>query len=170
MKVGTIDFAVYEDGRNFLGLAKIGLPDFSSKKLNVNGAGIPGDVDIPVIGHLDAMTMTIDFVDHQESQEKLAEMRVHVLDLRVAKQQFDKVAGKLAIDDHKYVVKVIPVSKTSGELAPASAQTTSNTYSCLYFAEYIKGKLIRKHDPFAYEHTDASGTNVLDPVKQALGM
>lgn len=77
---GTINFAVYEDGKNFLGLAKISLPDLNYKKLTINGAGIPGDVDIPVIGHTDAMSMTIDFVDHQRSQEKLAEMRVHVLD------------------------------------------------------------------------------------------
>lgn len=167
---GTINFAVYEDGKNFLGLAKISLPDLNYKKLTINGAGIPGDVDIPVIGHTDAMSMTIDFVDHQRSQEKLAEMRVHVLDLRVAKENFNLTAGKLGVDSHKYVVKVIPTTKSGGEVSPASAQTTSNTYTCLYLAEYINGELVKKHDPFGYEHIDASGTNVLDPVKQALGM
>lgn len=166
---GTIDFAVYEDGKNFLGIAKVGLPDISYKKIAVNGAGIPGDVDIPVLGHTDAMTMTIDFTDHRAEQERLAEMRTHVLDLRVAKESYDHVAGDISVIPHKYVVKVIPVSKTGGEVAPASAQTTTNTYSCLYMAEYINGKLVRKYDPFAYDHVDASGRNVLAAVKSALG-
>ena len=50
VKGGIIDYALYMDGKEFLGTARVTLPDISAKSFTANGAGIPGDVSFPVIG------------------------------------------------------------------------------------------------------------------------
>ena len=50
MNAGIINFEVYENGTNYMGIASVNLPQVTKKTFTVNGAGVAGDVDIPVKG------------------------------------------------------------------------------------------------------------------------
>lgn len=52
----VINFACYEDAKDFLGLASVTLPDVDFIVATVSGAGIAGNVEAPIIGHMNAMT------------------------------------------------------------------------------------------------------------------
>ena len=41
----NINFAVYEDGQEYLGMANIALPTLSNLVQSINGAGIAGNVE-----------------------------------------------------------------------------------------------------------------------------
>ncbi len=166
---GVINFAIYENGSEYLGVAKITFPDMSNKKLTVNGAGIPGDVDLPVPGHRDAMTCTIEFLDAPEAAYKLAETRVHLLDCRVAHENYNPTAAKIGVTGYKHVLEVIPTKLGSGSVAPSAAQAASGEYSCISRKDYIDGKLVLDYEPLNFKDVDASGTDHLAEVRKALG-
>lgn len=169
MKTGIINFEVYEDGVNFLGIAKVTLPDTTNKVLTVNGAGIAGDVDIPVPGHKDAMSVKIEFLDAPEAAYSLAEHRVHIIDIRAAHEDYDATTGAIKVVAYKHILEIIPKSQTGGTLAPTAAQAASGEYSCLSIQDYIDGKLMRHYDPLKIIDIDASGNDRGAPIRAALG-
>jgi phage tail tube protein FII len=169
MNAGVINFAVYENGSEFLGLAKVTFPDSANKTFTVNGAGIAGDVDIPVVGHKDAMRVTFDFTDNSEAAHKLSEERRHLIDCRVAHEEYDSTAGRIVVKAYKHILDIMPITQSGGDVAPASAQGT--TVECTVFSrkDYIDGKLVRHYEPLKFIDIDASGTNRLAEVQSALG-
>ena len=58
---GVIAYSVYEDEKMFYGVAEVDLPDFENAVFNVSGAGVLGEIEIPVAAHLKAMTTTFKF-------------------------------------------------------------------------------------------------------------
>ncbi len=169
MKAGVINFAVYENGSEYLGIAKVTLPDTENKTFTVNGAGIAGDIDMPVPGHRNAMTATIEFTDATEAAYKLAEHRKHTIDLRAAHEEYDSTVGAIAVKAYKHILDVIPKKLGGGDVAPASPQSISGEYSVLSRKDYIDGVLVRDIDPINFKDVDASGNDSLAAVRSALG-
>lgn len=166
---GVINCAVYEDGSEYLGMARVTMPDSTNKTFTLNGAGIPGDVDIPVMGHKDAMHATFEFIDSGLGAHKLSEDRRHLIDLRVAHEGFDATAGRLTVSGHKYVMTFVPITRSGGELAPATAQSRTVEGSVLAIKEFIDGKLVQDFDPLNFKNIDATGKDALADVRRALG-
>ena len=57
----VINFAVYEDGVEYVGMAGVTLPNLSAIVQTLSGAGIAGNVEVPVLGHYDVMSLTLNF-------------------------------------------------------------------------------------------------------------
>ncbi len=169
MNAGVINFAVYENGTEYLGLAKITLPDMTNKMLTVNGAGIPGDIDVPVPGHRDAMSVKIEFIDAPKAAYQLAEHRQHILDCRAAHEDYDATTGTIKITAYKHILTVLPKSLGGGTIGPVAAQAVSGEYSCVARQDYIDGELVLDYDPANFKDVDASGNDNLAAVKTALG-
>lgn len=169
MQTGVINFAVYENGSEFLGMAKVTLPDVANKVISVEGAGIPGTVDMPVMGAHDAMRATFEFTDGGKGAYLLAAQRTHLLDLRAVHEEYDTVKGELKTVKYKHILQVIPISQSGGDVAPASAQSMTVETSVLSRKDYIDGKLVRHLDPFNFIDKDADGVNRLAAVKKGLG-
>lgn len=85
----VINFSVYEDANDFLGMASATLPNLDALTQSISGAGIAGNVEAVIIGHLNAMTTQLSFRTFSEGSVKLSEPREHHIDLRVAQQVFD---------------------------------------------------------------------------------
>ncbi|MBE6537937.1 MAG: phage tail protein [Ruminococcaceae bacterium] len=169
MKAGVINFAVYENGSEYLGVAKVTLPDTENKTFTVNGAGIAGDIDLPVPGHRNAMTATITFTDATEAAYKLAENRKHTIDLRAAHEEYDSTSGALKVKAYKHILDIIPKKLGGGDVAPATPQSISGEYSVLARKDYIDGILVRDIDPVNFKDVGADGTDSLAEVRSALG-
>ena len=89
----VINFACYEDAKDFLGLASVTLPDVDFIVATVSGAGIAGNVEAPIIGHMNAMTAQLKFRTFSAESLKLLEVREHNIDLRAPQQVYDPIAG-----------------------------------------------------------------------------
>ena len=166
---GIINFEVFEDGSNYLGLANVQLPTLTRKNFTVNGAGIAGDVDIPVPGNYNAMHTTINFINSSAGAPKLLAGRRHLIECRVANTGFDPTSGKLRTKGDKFIMEVCPLTETKGTVAPASTQGESAEFTVFSYKEIVGGKLVRHVDPFNYIDIDADGVNRLADVKSALG-
>jgi hypothetical protein len=167
--VGTIDFKVYEDGDAFIGIASTVLPNKTQKTVTVNGAGLGGDIEVPIQGQYESMELTLNFRAYNPSVAKLREPRRHTIDMRVAEQYEDPVTGVMKVDNIKHIMVVVPKSSSGGTVAPASANETNVVVSVRYWATFVNGEMTEEFDP-------VNGKNVINgidfgaPIRQALGM
>jgi len=167
-EVGTIDFAVYEDSVEFIGMANVQLPDKNQKVITMNGAGIGGDVEVPMAGHYDAMTLTLAFRTYTAKLATLREHRRHQIELRVAQQNEDPVSGSLTVDAVKHVFVVVPKATSGGTVAPAASGDGNITFSVRYWATYINGTKVDEIDQL--NRVDVvNGVDYNAPVRKALG-
>ena len=168
MDQGIINFAVYEDAAEYMGLASATLPDVTYLTQAISGAGIGGNVEAVFAGLVDSMTLGLNFRATTAQSVKLSEPRRHTIDLRVAQQVEDAVAGTIGTQSVKHVFVVVPKADKGGNIAPASLGTGSGEYAVRYWATYIDGAKVREIDPFnliCY----VGGVDYLAAARKALG-
>lgn len=170
MKVdnGTTNFAVYEDATEFYGMAEVTLPEIAQMTEEIKGAGISGTFNGAFVGHIEAMTLGLNFRSVTKDAIKLAEPRNHQLDLRAAQQYWDNTAGKFVQQAVKHVLIVTPTKWVPGKLAPASSAEASGEYAATYYATYIDGVKVLEIDILNFIYY-VNGTDYLADVRKALG-
>ena len=168
MDQSIINFAVYENGSEFAGVAKATLPDMTALTQTVSGAGIAGNVESVILGHFEAMSLTLNFRTFTKESIHLSEPRLHTIDLRVAQQSENATSGTIDIGSVKHVMVIIPKSSKGGNVAPASQSDGSGEYAVHYWATYIDGVKCREFDPRNFI-CYVDGVDYLAPVRAALG-
>lgn len=168
MDQNIINFAVYEDGSEYVGVAKASLPDLTALTQSISGAGIAGNVEAVVLGHFDAMTLTLNFRTMTKESVQLSEPRRHNIDLRVAQQNENTTKGVIEVGKVKHILVVVPKTDKGGTVAPASQSDGSGEYAVHYWATYIDGKKVREIDPINFI-CSINGTDYLADVRSALG-
>lgn len=164
----VVNFDVYEDKTEFMGIADVQLPDLTALTQQISGAGIAGNIEAVIPGHFEAMTMTMNFRTTTTAALRLSEPRRHNIDIRVANQVEDTVAGRIYAESVKHVLVVIPKKSGGGKLAPAAATDASGEYAVRYWATYVDGKKIREIDPMN-SICIINGVDYLADVRKALG-
>lgn len=164
----TVNFAVYEDGVEYYGMAKVGMPDISAITQTIAGAGIAGNVEAVVMGHYDTMTLTLNFRNTTPQSITLSEPRRHTIDLRVSQQVEDTAAVQVATRSVKHVMVVIPKAHKMGSVAEATPTDGSGEYAVRYWATYIDGTKVREIDPFNFI-CEVNGVDYLADVRTDLG-
>lgn len=163
-----IDFEVYEDAKNFVGISQVTLPNINFLTQQITGAGISGNVEAVLTGMVDAMSLTLNFRNATDAAVKLMAPRRHNIDLRVAEQNWDTAAIQKTISADKYVLVVIPKNTQPGTVAPASASDASGEYSVYYYAGYKDGVKLWEIDPWNYK-CEIGGVDYMKDVRKALG-
>lgn len=164
----TINFACYEDAKDFLGLASVTLPDIDFIVQTISGAGIAGNVEAPIIGHMNAMTAQLKFRTFSAESIKLQEPREHNIDLRAAQQVFDPISGTYQAQAIKHVLVMVPKTLSNGNIAPAAATDGSGSYAVRRWVCYIDDKKVLEADPYNYI-CELNGVDYLSDVRKALG-
>lgn len=162
------NFAVYEDAVEYLGMAEATLPEVSNIAEEITGAGIGGNVEAIVLGHVEAMTLGLNFRTVTEAAIKLAEPRIHKIDLRAAQQEQNTRTGTLEIRAVKHILRVKPKKYAPGKLAAASTADASGEYAVAYYAIYIDGAKKLEIDPLNFIYY-VNGKDYLAEVRKALG-
>lgn len=165
----TLQYRVYEDSTDLLGIAKVKLPDLKVMTQDVSGAGIAGKVEAVLMGQLEAMTLELDFSSQTDKALQLAEMRRHNIDLRIANQVEDPVAGTIGVQAEKHVFVVVPKSLSGATIETAGTSTSSGQYAVRYWAAYKDNKKIIEIDPFN-GICIINGVDHMAAVRAALGM
>lgn len=163
------NFKVYEDNRDFLGIAEATLPDLTYLTQTLTGAGIAGNIERSVVGHFDAMTLGLTFHIFSETAIRLAEPREHQIDLRIARDEEDPVTRRKATNSIRHSFLVEPKSVGGGTVSPASTANISGQYAVHYWKTTINGKRVMEIDP---EHMICyiNGRDYLAPTRGAIGM
>ena len=164
----VINYALYEDATEYMGTTEVTLPDLEYLSEEMNGAGIAGNVEEIIIGHLNAMTTTLNFRTVTNAAVKLMEPRVHKIDLRVAQQQMNMRTSETGVMSVKHIMKIKPKKTALGKVAAASTADVSGEYAVSYYAMYLDGKKATEIDPLNFICT-INGKDYLADVRKALG-
>lgn len=149
-------------------MPEVTLPEITQISEEVKGAGIAGTFDGTFVGHLEAMSLTLNFRSVTTDAIKLAEPRKHQLDLRAAQQSWDNSTGRYVQQAVKHVLVVSPKKFAPGKLAPASSAEASGEYPVTYYATYIDGKKVLEIDILNFIYY-VNGVDYLEDVRKALG-
>jgi len=163
-----VNFAVYEDSVEYLGIAQVTLPTLEQLTQELSGAGIAGNVEAVLRGHFAAMTLGLQFRTMNRESVRLAEPRRHNIDLRVARQDEDTESGSIIIAPIKHIFVIMPKSLNPGNVAPHSAADGSGQYAVRYWAMYMDGQLVTEIDQLNYK-CFVDGVDYLASVRAALG-
>ena len=82
-------FRVYSDSNDYLGIATVDLPEITAMSDTVSGAGIAGEVETPVIGHYQSMTVTLHWRVIEGDISGLSSPKSHNLEIRGSQQRYD---------------------------------------------------------------------------------
>ena len=164
----NVVFELYEDGTNYYGLTQATLPNIAFIVAQINGAGINGNVDVPIAGMMEAMELSLNFRSPTEAATQLSAPKTHHLDLRVAAQYWDTVGAEYGIEADKYVLVTRPKAMNPGNIQPATPADSANTFSVVYYAGYRDGQKIGEIDPMNYIGW-VNGVDYFAPIRKALG-
>ncbi len=165
---GYIQLELYEDGKSYEDLAEVTLPNIAFLTTSISGSGLMGNIEVPIMGMLDNMTMTIKFRTMTETAAKLCEPKKHQLDLRIAEEWWENESAETGLWADKMVVICVPKATTLGVVTPVAMPDTSGEYVVYYYAAYRNGEQLWEIDKRNMKCI-ILGTDYMEPVRKALG-
>jgi len=126
-----VTYHVYYGGEenNMLGIVEAELPNIQSMTQEMKGAGLAGTIDVPVIGHSQAMTCKFTWRTATDDIKKLIPQVPHELELYAGVQSLDDTVAKFELTKQKITMLVIPKGINLGKLATAELQNVETEFS-----------------------------------------
>lgn len=160
---------MYKAGGALIGVGKVTVPTIKYKTVTATGAGLMGDVTIPLAGMIEAMVANIQFTSVTDAAIELGSNEWHDVALYVAEQYFDSVNRKEEIEQTRFEMSIRPMETNLGTIATASAADASGAYSVCKYTVYKAGKKVVDLDQFSQIH-DVNGVDCAADVRKAIGM
>lgn len=165
--VGVINYALYENNTEYVGITQADLPSLEFITSTITGAGIAGEIEAILVGQMKAMSITLKHTILTSNAIKLSTPEIHTWELREAQQSVEN-SGKLKLTGVKHIFKAFPKSMAGGSLKPQSTSDPETVASVLYWAEYRDGQKVMELDPLN-NICFVNGTDYLAPLRTALG-
>lgn len=166
---GHVDFMMYENGGPLIGIAKCNMPAIKYKIVTATGAGLMGDVTVPMAGMIEPMTIRIDFSSVTDAIVQLGTNEWHDVALYVADQHFNSVGRTEELEQVRFELSIRPTEISQGTIQTASAADASGTYSVCRYTVYKAGQKVIDIDQFGMTH-EVNGVDNAAAVRRALGM
>ena len=166
---GHVDYLMYEDGGALIGVAQVTMPPIRYKTVTASGAGLMGDVTIPLAGMIEPMSITINFSSVADAVVQLGTNKWHDVVLYLADQYFDGVKRTEELEQVRFEMSIRPTETNQGTIKAASAADASGTYSVCKYAVYKNGGKVIDIDQFNQVH-EVNGVDNAADVRKALGM
>ena len=141
------NFNVFVDGgMKLLGLSEVTLPSFEAMSETLSGAGIMGELDVPVTGQFSAMTMTMSFKVMYGDPLDFVVAKTHRFDLRSAMELEDPASYERSVGRERWSV-IGPISKIEhGKRAPASVADATIDVAIRRVEHYMDGRRVLEYD------------------------
>jgi len=164
-----INYMVYLDGDVLIGTANVDLPSFDALTEKVKGAGIAGEVEAPIIGHYDILTLGIQWRTITAEAISLIAPVAHALDFRGSQQVYDSSSGSYSTVPVKVVVRAMPKKTSLGKMVVAGQTDTKNEFEVSYIKVYIDGDETLELDKYNFIFS-VNGEDYLADVRNDLGL
>lgn len=164
-----INFRVYNENEDLLGLADVTLPNFESMTETIKGAGLAGEIDSPVIGHYGSMEVEFNWRTLYQKNLTFVAPKSFTFDLRGANQVKDSESGDYIIQPVKAVIRCVPKNTETGKLDVGTLSDTKNTFEVDYIKISIDNSERVELDKYNYI-CKVDGVDYLSQVREALGL
>ncbi len=163
------NFSAYLDGTTWLGVVDVELPSLGAMTETLKGAGISGEMDLPVIGHYGSMSVKLNWRTITKEAVALAEQKSHAIDFRGSQQIFDSANGVYIHQGVKVSVRSVPKSLEIGKFEVGATTGTANDLEVTYIKKEIDGKRVLEIDKFNFI-SFINGKDALEAVRKNLAL
>jgi hypothetical protein len=163
----TIAFSVYEGANEYLGIAQVTMPTLTNETIQVQGAGLPGTYDSPIVGQFQPMEMSMQFRTLDSIPISFMTQGEREIELRPV-NQVRALGGRPEMAAMKHVMTVQSKGLNGGTIAPKSTNDATVAFSVLRWKAFEGGRQILNIDVlnFIYE---VRGVDTSMPLRVALG-
>lgn len=168
IRSGLTNFEVYYGATRQLGIATVDLPEFSYKTIELSGAGIAGDFNMPAPGHFEDMEVTIHWHSIQDNLSVLTAHKAHTLTLMGAQNIYDSATGDFRAQPVKIVVRTVPHKTPIGKFEQVSETDSETTLGIDYIKIWVDKKEIFEFDKFNFI-SRVNGVDYLAGTREAIG-
>lgn len=165
----TINYRVYKDGNNQLGIATVDLPDLSYMTDTISGAGIAGEIESAVIGHIKSMSLTIHWRSPTTQAVELLSTQGADLIFRSSQQFLDNATNSLVAKGVKITVKTLPKTVGLGSFEVGASSGTTSELEISYMKIEMDDKETVEIDKLNFI-CKINGTDLLTDVRTQIGM
>lgn len=136
---------------------------------NVKAAGLAGELEMPVIGHLASMKCTINWTLITDDGISLAAPVTQMITVRGSQQYYDPGSGTTQTQAITVVMKVQPRNIQLGKLSKGQPTDTSNEFEVFMIKVLLDGEECLLADKVNYIFR-VDGYDYLESVRSDLGM
>jgi len=164
-----INYSMFLDGSRQIGTVDVALPNVQAVTQSIQGAGIGGVADVPVLGHTQDMVMTVNFRIATVESRDLLPQKYHHIEFWGALQHLDAGTGEYEVIDHRVIVKAMPKGDNLGSMNPGELEGKALEFNVVYLKETLDGQDMREIDKFNMIYKIGS-QDLLDKVRTSLGI
>lgn len=165
-----INFEVFKGNADrVIGTADVTLPDFENMTSTVSGAGIAGELNVPIMGMYSSMKLTINFRTVVDDIFYLSKNEMHEITVRGAIQVFDQNTGKNVVKALSVFVKALPMKTGLGKLQAANPMDSSIEMEIVYIKVSLDGSTKMELDKLNYV-VNIDGDDNANAIARALGL
>lgn len=163
-----INFAVFADADELLGIVDASLPNMTPLKETTKGAGILGEYEVGVPGHYSSMKCSFTWRHATAAASRLAHPEGMLLTLRAAMQGID--SATYAPTKIPVVVTIRPFASdmSFGNFDPATAMGTTTEIECAYYKYTYNGEIVHEIDKLNFKAI-VGGVDVMSEINAILG-
>ncbi len=162
------DFRMYDAQNAFLDTVDISLPEIAFMTASQNGAGIMGEMEIPILGLVQSMGVTVNF--HSTNSRNLGLIsNSKQLEFRGSEQYTDPATGEIFERAVKISVITMPKKFAPGTMAKASEMGSNYEGEISYLKILHDGAEILEVDKLNYICV-VNGTNLMAKTREHLGL
>ena len=165
----NIAYRVYKDGTELIGTATVDLPEISFMTDTISGAGISGEIDSPVLGHIQAMTVTLNWRTIEADALKLMHIDGCELTLRSSQQNYDTSNTTRTTVPVKITMRCVPHTMSLGSLQPAASTESSTELEVNYLKVDVNNETQIEIDKLNFKCV-VGGTDLFAQVASDLGI
>lgn len=164
-----INFRVYNEGNDCLGIATVDLPEIEAMTETVSGAGVAGEVESPILGHFSSMTTTFTWRTVEKAAMELCKQKAHTVDVRGSQQVYDAANGTYSTVAVRATMKIVPKTVSLGSFEPGATTDTEQEFEVLYIKLYVGGKAMFEIDKYNFKSVFGD-EDALSSVRADLGL
>lgn len=166
----VVNYMLYADGsRSLTALVDVDLPDIQFMSETISGAGISGEIDSTTLGHLQAMTMGLNFRTLIDQNYHMLEQRAYNLEIKAGLQSTDQNSGKIIPGKYRIMVKGYPKGFTQGKIGVGKPTDSKQEFSVNYLKVEYDGEEVLEVDKINMIFK-VKGTDYLTDTRAAMGM
>lgn len=164
-----VNFRVYDEGRNLMGIATVDLPEIEAMSETTTGAGIAGEVETPTLGHYGSMTTTFSWRTIEKAAMVLSQARAHHVEIRGSQQIYDAALGLQKTVPVRVVMRIIPKTVTLGTFEPGATTDTEQEFEVTFLSVFVDNVSMVTIDKFNFIAI-VGGVDALAGVRKDLGI
>ena len=166
----VVNYMMYVDGnRSLTALVDADLPDIQFMSETISGAGIAGEIESTTLGHIQAMTLGINFRTLIDENYNMLEQRAYAIELKAGLQSSDQTNGQLKTGKYRIMVKGFPKGFNQGKLSVGKPTDSKQEFSVNYMKVEYDGKEVLEIDKTNMIFK-VNGKDYLAEIRSAMGI